>query len=301
MNLSCPFPHQVRLKQGMFQDHMPFSYTAVFTGEQLLEKFPQKHFQARSWGRRCLNPSSSSGFRWEFQPSVKLSVGERRTGWSYFGRRVWLFIFRLTKDEFLYSPLLYVVAFVENELHFEHKEKHWTFCWIRGLYFWRNQILIRARSSSPSPPLLTPSHSLPQRLPQRVSKTWWSPPASYLRGYIDGSNCEEFTTNIVWRFIITCRRSSRPLCCPPWTAWGWGSLAPDRQRQDHRRQICKKFHSDLTETVASSLAVMSILAMTMLSSSLKCSPSSSQMGASFLQWPHLVVISRCLCWTNNKR
>ena len=42
-----------------------------------------------------------------------------------------------------------------------------------------------------------------------------------------------------------------------------------------------------TETVASSLAVISILAMTTVSSSLKCSPNSSQMGASFLQWPHL--------------
>jgi len=27
-----PFSAQIRLKQGMFQDHMPFSYTAVFTG-----------------------------------------------------------------------------------------------------------------------------------------------------------------------------------------------------------------------------------------------------------------------------
>ena len=32
---------------------------------------------------------------------------------------------------------------------------------------------------------------------------------------------------------------------------------------------------------------MSILAMTTVESSLKCSPSSSQIGASFLQWPHL--------------
>lgn len=27
-----PFSDQIRLKQGMFQDHMPSSYTAVFTG-----------------------------------------------------------------------------------------------------------------------------------------------------------------------------------------------------------------------------------------------------------------------------
>ncbi len=48
------------------------------------------------------------------------------------------------------------------------------------------------------------------------------------------------------------------------------------------------FHpTTITLTSSSSLAVASSLAMTMDSSSLKCSPSSSQMGASFLQCPHL--------------
>ena len=168
---------------------MPFSYTAVFTGGA---RIASKKFRAetliflpsRSWRQRCVNPSWSSWFRWEFQPSGKLlsvSVRERRTGKSNLGWRVWLLFVRLNLLRSTHIPVIR-----------SHLCRHWIAFWTQGKYlctsqldegalFWRNQILIRAQSSSPSPPLLRqPSHSLHhQQPPQTVAKTWWSPPTSY--------------------------------------------------------------------------------------------------------------------------
>ena len=102
------FP-QIRLKQGMFQDHMPSSYTAVFTGAPGTAPQDQtNNFPLRSRCRWCHDPSWSFGFRRKLKPDVKnlswrfpknLSCwGFPRTGQSFLRRWVGLFVFGLIVD-----------------------------------------------------------------------------------------------------------------------------------------------------------------------------------------------------------
>ena len=171
---------------------------------------------------------------------------------------------------------------------------------------------IKAQSFSLSRRLPKVSPPPQPRPPQMAAKTWWSPPVSC---DFNSSNSECGTSQtykyrdgafifFIKRLDLFCKNSSSFVKCSPSARvvddgvvrleqLDCGEAAHLLTQHQHVVSLLthdvhrKKYLHYFTETVASSLAVISILAMTTVSSSLKCSPNSSQMGASFLQWPHL--------------